>query len=105
LRVVAGFGKIHWVSREAYAPPASDLATREEALVSLLNARHGNDLRVLWGGGGSASRQAEIIGLDCDGFDVRAGGNIVRHDFDRSIAGADEVCAALTGIIRSARTR
>jgi len=103
LRVVAGFGKIHWVSREAYAPPAGDLAAGEEALVARLNASHGEALRARCGS--TVARQVALVGLDCDGFDVIADGNVVRHDFDRPIASADEAFAATAGMIQAARAR
>jgi heme iron utilization protein len=39
LRVIAGFAKVHWVSREAYTPPAADFAAEETAMLDALNTR------------------------------------------------------------------
>jgi putative heme iron utilization protein len=103
LRVIAGFAKAHWLSREAYAPPAGDLAAQEEAVVAHLNSLDAQALRALCGGHGKNSQQNEIIGVDCDGFDVRADGDILRFDFERCIPGADEARAAAAGMIRSPR--
>ena len=105
LRVIAGFAKAHWVSREAYAPPAGDLAAREEAVVAQLNSLPAQALRALCGGRGKNPQQVEIIGIDCDGFDMRADGDILRFDFDRCVPGADEACAAAESEVRSARAR
>jgi putative heme iron utilization protein len=99
LRVIAGFAKAHWLSREAYAPPAGDLAAQEEAVVAQLNSLHAQELRALCGGHGGDPQHVEIIGVDGDGFDVRAGGDILRYDFERPIAGADEACAAIVRMI------
>lgn len=105
LRVIAGFAKAHWVSREAYAPPAGDLAAREEAIVAQLNSLPAQALRALCGGHGMNPQRVEIIGIDCDGFDARADGDILRFDFDRCIPGADEACTAAASKVRSARAR
>jgi heme iron utilization protein len=76
LRVVAGFAKVHWISREAYTPTAADFAVQEEAVLSELNARCAaavqdycvNQLEI------DATDGAIIVGVDCDGFDIAAAG-------------------------------
>ena len=90
LRVIAGFAKAHWLSREAYTPAADDLAAREEALAAELNEGHGKRLRELALKRNAGKQDIAIIGIDCDGFDMLADGDILRFDFDDSVAGADE---------------
>ena len=99
LRVIAGFAQAHWLAREAYTPAASDLAAREEPLAAELNAAHAPALRALAMSRNSSAQESAIIGIDCDGFDVRAGGDMLRFDFDECVAGADEARAAILGII------
>ena len=70
LRVIAGFAKVHWLSREAYAPPpgALLLADDEAGILEHMNSDHAHtlrdycrlrDLRDV--------KAAEMIGADCDG--------------------------------------
>ena len=96
LRAIAGFARAHWLSREAYAPPAGDLAEREAAVVAELNAAHGGALRALCRGDAAQAHAVEIVGIDCDGFDVRADDALVRFDFDECLPGADAARAAVT---------
>lgn len=105
LRVIAGFAKAHWLSREAYAPPAGDLSEHEEAVVAHLNSLDGEALRAFCSGEGTPPRQVEIIGVDCDGFDVRADGDMLRFDFKRCLPGADEARAAVAGMLHTASAR
>ena len=45
LRAIAGFAKVHWVSREAYAPPANTLADDEAGILDHMNSDHAHTLR------------------------------------------------------------
>jgi hypothetical protein len=100
LRVIAGFAQAHWLSREAYTPAAGDLAAREEALAAELNAGYAERLRELALKLKAGTRDVGIIGIDCDGFDLRAGGDILRFDFDDYVAGADEARAKIVALLR-----
>lgn len=99
LRVVAGFGKIHWISREAYAPPAAALAEHEGEIIAQINRDHAQLLR-------DCCRlqhqrmtvNAEMVGIDCDGFDVRADGEILRFGFEGCISDAAQAHAALAAM-------
>ena len=82
LRVVAGFAKVHWISREAYTPAAGDYVAQEEALLRELNQRHSAAVHAY------CTRQLEIdgaqsaiAGVDCDGFDIAAAGRRWRIAF------------------------
>lgn len=97
LRVVAGFGKIHWISREAYAPPANAFAEHENDIIAQINRDHAQLLRDCC----RLHRQrmvadAQMVGIDCDGFDVRTGGEILRFDFAGCVSDAAQAHAALT---------
>ena len=100
LRVIAGFAKAHWLSREAYTPALDDLAAREEALAAELNARHGQRLLGLALARNASAQDAAIIGIDCDGFDVLAGSDILHFDFEDSVASADEAAARIAALLR-----
>ena len=96
LRVVAGFGKIHWISREAYWPPGNTLAEHENDIIAHMNRDHAHHLRDYCRFHHRRTVAApEMIGMDCDGFDMRAGADILRCDFDSCVTDAAQARAAL----------
>ena len=99
LRVIAGFAQAHWLAREAYAPAAGDLAACEETLVAELNAGCAERLRELARKQHPGAQEVGIVGIDCDGFDLRANGNIVRFDFDECAAGAKEAQSKIVALL------
>lgn len=104
LRVVAGFGKIHWISREAYAPPANTLATEENAFIAQMNRNHARDLSDCCRHHHQRRpEKAEMIGIDCDGFDVRADGGLLRFDFDPPVSNAMQARATLIAMAEQGR--
>lgn len=68
LRFIGGFGDIHWVKADRYQVPANSLAAEEDGLLSAVN-----DTR--------PAALGTVIGIDCDGYDVRLEGQTVRHHF------------------------
>jgi putative heme iron utilization protein len=105
LRAIAGFAKVHWVSREAYAPPPNTIAEDEASILEHINIDHAHTLR------GYCRLQnlndvkaAEMIGIDCDGFDVNADGKILRFNFDKPVTSATAVREALIALAQQART-
>ncbi len=68
LRYIGGFGDIHWVKAENYLVPAYPLGTEEDALLDKVNAAR-------------SISQGLVVGIDCDGFDLRLHERNVRHDF------------------------
>jgi len=105
VRFIGGFGKIHWIRPERYAPPpAIALAAAEDDILAHMNADHAHNLReycrhvhrvgVL---------DATMIGIDCDGFDVRADGHVLRFTFPQAVFDAEAARAALVELARQAR--
>ena len=104
LRYVGGFGAIHWISRDSYAPPANGLAAGEADIVAHMNAEHGAALRDYCRH--FKQRQPAVvsmIGIDCDGFDLRADDQILRFDFAQPVSDAPTVRAALKAMVAEAR--
>ncbi len=105
VRYIGGFGKIHWIEPNSYQAPANQLAELEDGIVEHMNndhansfvdlCRHAHQLQV-----GSAA----MIGIDCDGFDVRAEGKLLRFEFTAPIIDAAGARAALAAMTRAART-
>ncbi len=102
LRVVAGFAKVHWISREAYMPSAADFAAQERPVIDDLNARCDRALRAY------CTTQLEtdpegssIVGLDCDGFDLLANGRYWRHGFSSVARNAAEAASHVERTLES----
>lgn len=104
LRAIAGFAKVHWVSREAYAPPANTLAADEPGILEHMNIDHAHTLVDYCRPQNiTVKEDVTMIGIDCDGFDVNADGKIVRFDFDAPVTDAQSVRAALITLAQKAR--
>ena len=82
LRYIGGFGDIHWVKVEKYQVPANTLATEEDALLKKVNATR-------------SATKGLVIGIDCDGYDLRLNERIVRHDFPTPALDADQALTLL----------
>ncbi len=103
LRFIGGFGDIHWISAEAYAPPSHQLAAAENAIIEHMNREHAHNLREYCRAHHrNAASRVEMIGIDCDGFDVRADGEILRFDCERTIHNALEARQMLVGMAKQA---
>lgn len=96
LRFIGGFGKIHWVAADSYLVPPYPLIEQEADVIAHMNAGHGDALRRYC----QHFHQCEVLdvemaGVDCDGFDVRADGEIWRFYFDQTVLDAQQARHAL----------
>jgi heme iron utilization protein len=82
LRYIGGFGDIHWVKAEKYRVPANTLAAEEDELLDRCNA-------------GRSAKQGLLIGIDCDGFDLRVNERTERHDFPALVLDGAQALALL----------
>jgi len=104
VRYIGGFGDVQWISSDAYAPPANDFAGEEDALLARINVEHARDLREFCRHyHGRSPEPAVMVGVDCDGFDVRAGPDILRFDFERPVTDAVGAREMLAAMAKSAR--
>ncbi len=104
LRFIGGFGDIHWVSAASYAPPANQLAAHEAGILAHMNADHAQNLRDYCRHyHGRTASEVEMVGTDCDGFDVRADGQILRFDFERPVLDAMAARQALVAMAKKAQ--
>ena len=104
LRYIGGFGAIHWISPADYAPPANALAACEADIVAHMNADHGAALRDYCRH--FKQRQPAtvgMLGIDCDGFDVRADQEVLRFEFDQPVVDAQAARTALQAMAAGAR--
>ena len=106
LRFIAGFGAIRWISAADFAPPAHALAEVESDIVAHMNRDHIEALRACCRGlRGLEVNDVVMLGVDCDGFDVRADGLRLRFDFPETASDAESVQRALVGMAHEARRR
>ena len=105
IRCIEGFGSIHWIPAADYAPPPNSLAAAEADILTHMNSEHACNLsdycRYARGKKPSA---AVMVGLDCDGFDVRADDELVRFQFEHPLTSASEARTALVALAKASRT-
>jgi putative heme iron utilization protein len=104
IRFIGGFGKIHWVGTQGYAPPANRIQEIEPQILEHMNRDHAHNLRDYCRAlHGVETESAEMIGIDCDGFDVRADGRLLRFDFNQPVTDAVTARAALVELAAQCR--
>lgn len=103
-RYIAGFGRMSWIAGAEFKSPANRLATLEAGILEHMNTDHGDNLiaycrhfhQVETG-------QAEMLGIDSDGFDVKTGEQILRFDFEHPVTDAQSARAALVAMAMACR--
>ena len=104
LRYIAGFGSIHSVAAESYLAPEYPIADAESDVIGHMNGEHAHNLIDYWRHvHGNAPASAEMIGIDCDGFDVRADGEILRIEFGSEVKDAGEARTELVKLAQASR--
>ena len=104
VRHIAGFGAIRSITPQSFAPPDNRLAGVEGEIVAHMNEDHAQALR-------DYCRRAHrieaatvtMLGIDCEGFDVRADGRALRFEFDAPVTNAGSAREALAEMARAAR--
>jgi heme iron utilization protein len=104
IRYIAGFGGIHWVDMEQYALQPYPLIEQEDDVVAHMNADHQETMRLYC----QYFRQYEalnvtMLGIDCDGFDVRADEKVLRFDFAQPVLDAQQARVALVEMAKVAK--
>jgi putative heme iron utilization protein len=102
LRFIAGFGTIRWVSASEFAPPPHAFAQFEADIVAQVNAGQPDALRACCRGSiGREVDEAKMLGIDCDGFDVRVDGLRLRFDFPETALQAESARRAIAEMIEA----
>lgn len=115
--LVAGFGRVHWLtSAELLLPKVPiALAEAESDILAHMNTDHSDAIRlyatVLGGGANKWAGDADgadgklwmMTGIDPDGCDLRCGGRIARVDFDQRVEDPTGARVMLAGLARRAR--
>lgn len=105
LRFIAGFGSIHTIAGDSYLAPPHPIAQAEAGILEHMNADHGHNLRdYCRHAQGAAAESVRMIGIDCDGFDLRADARILRFDFAGEVRDADAARIELVRLAKASRT-
>jgi len=104
VRLIGGFGSLHWIPADAYLSDPGELPALEASILEHMNRDH-SDALVAYSRQnlGEGPQHAEMIAIDCDGFDVRADNQMLRFTFEETISTGLEARAALTALARAAR--
>ena len=102
--LVAGFGKIRWLSAAELAGPAADgLAESEEGIVRHMNDDHADAVQLYAKLLGLAGSDWRMTGIDAEGIDLRQGGRVARLAFDVPLSTASEARKVLVALVGKAR--
>ena len=105
--LVGGFGKIRWLTLAELQPepPPAALAESEPGIVAHMNADHADAVQLYAGKLlGLPAGDWKMTGIDAEGLDLRAGGQVARLPFDQPIATVSEACKALIALVATARS-
>ncbi|MEQ1588902.1 MAG: DUF2470 domain-containing protein [Gallionella sp.] len=104
IRYIAGFGGIHWVDMEQYAVQAYPLIEQEDDVIEHMNADHQETMRhYCQHYHQHESLNVTMLGIDCDGFDVRADEKVLRFDFAQPVTDAQQARMALVEMAKVAK--
>ena len=104
VRWIGGFGRIFWVDPEAWLADAGTLPEAEGGILAHMNKDHADTLRDYCRHyHGIETDAVEMIGIDPDGFDVRAAARILRFEFAAPVLDATAARAALVEMAQPCR--
>jgi len=104
IRYIGGFGRIHWVDMENYTVQHYPLIEQESDVIAHMNSDHLDTMRNYCSHFHQCSAlDVAMIGIDIDGFDVRADDQVFRFDFAQPATGAQQARTALVEMARAAK--
>jgi putative heme iron utilization protein len=104
LRLIAGFGSLHWIDGDAVLAPELPIASAEPDILRHMNEEHAGALRDYCRHvHGIETSDARMCGIDCDGFDIRTNGARLRFEFGRRVQDANEAREELVALARASR--
>ena len=104
IRYIGGFGRIHWVNMEDYAVQPCPLIEQESDVIEHMNTDHLDTMRHYCQHFHQyAALDVAMLGIDLDGFDVRADGKVLRFDFAQPVTDAQQARTALVEMAHAAK--
>jgi hypothetical protein len=103
VRCIQGFGGLHWIAGKSYLAPDA-MRDAEEGILAHMNQDHGDALRAYCRHvHGVEPETAEMVGFDCDGFDLRVDGRLLRFDFAEPVLDPGQARSALVELAQKSR--
>ena len=104
IRYIGGFGKISWVNMENYGVQPYPLIEQEADVIAHMNSEHREALRNCCQHFHQCTAlEVEMLGMDLDGFDVRADEMVLRFDFEQPVMDALQARTALVGMAKASK--
>jgi hypothetical protein len=105
IRWIGGFGRIFWIDPETYLATSGTLDEAEPSILAHMNTDHADTLRDCCRHvHGAEVDSPAMIGIDPDGFNVRAGNRLLRFAFDSAITNAEQARSALVAMAKQCRS-
>jgi len=105
IRYIGGFGRIHWVDMENYTAQPYPLIEQESGVIEHMNSDHRETMRNYCQHYHQyTAQEVSMLGIDQDGFDVRADDRMLRFDFEQPVADAQQARSALVEMARTAKS-
>lgn len=103
-RYIAGFGRMSWISGDEFRSPRTPLIAQEAGIIEHMNADHQENMKAYCRHFHQVSPgKVLMLGIDCDGFDLRADEQILRFHFEQSISDAPSARTALVAMAQACR--
>jgi putative heme iron utilization protein len=104
VRLIAGFGSLHWLSGAQVLAEKHPIAEAEKDIIDHMNADHHSNLTdYCQHFHGVIAEKAQMVGIDCDGFDLCVNDEVYRFEFDAEIRDAQAARAKLVALADIAR--
>jgi hypothetical protein len=105
VRLIQGFGGLHWIAGASYLDVPAGIGEAEDDILAHMNQDHQNALRDYCRHvHGVEAATPQMVGIDCDGFDVRAGNHLLRFAFQQPLASPGQVRSALVALAQQSRS-
>ena len=105
VRLIAGFGSAHWLDGKSVLAQEAPIAQAEQDILEHMNRDHHDSLVLICRHVHDIQTEtAAMVGIDCDGFDVRAEDMIYHFEFNSPVADPADARAALVALARAARS-
>jgi len=109
IRYIGGFGKIAWIDKDQLRVPENSLAVQESGIVDHMNADHAENLLAYARHFHHVDgREANMLGIDCFGFDAAitledGSRQNLRFTFDTPVTDANHARQALVAMAQACR--
>ena len=101
IRWIGGFGRIFWIEPEAWLTGIGTLAEAETGILAHMNADHADTLQAYCRHVHQIETEtATMIGIDPDGFDLRANERLLRFEFASPVLDAESARTTLVAMAR-----